>query len=474
VSLRAQLLAGLAVLVLAAVSSTGWLVLRVARGRLDAAEDERARVTVDQIARLLRLSYDGARPQGDDAARAALAARAHALVERGDARDLVVVDMHGAPLVGDPRSDGAIAAAAGGAPIVRHDGAELVVYASLGAGPAAALRARLGGDAALGAALASARRLLVGITLFDGGLVLLFGALFLRRVIGPLEALAGAARRVAAGEVDVPPVPSSGPDEVGRLTSDFNRMTASLRAQRDHLVAQEKLATVGRLAAGVAHEIGNPLAAILGYVEMLLADESAASPERRDMLARIRRETERIRAIVADLLEYSRPPSGAPEPVALAEVADAALSLLRPQARFRDVTVDARVPRDLPLAAGSSARLVQVLVNLLLNAADAMNGAGTITLTARPGADADAATVELRVTDTGPGVPAADRARIFDPFFTTKEPGRGTGLGLAISRSIVEVYGGSLTLAPSPSDDQPGATFVLKLPLTPSRDTSAE
>ena len=278
--------------------------------------------------------------------------------------------------------------------------------------------------------------------------------LFIRRVVGPLEALALAARRVADGELEAPPVEESvSGDEVARLIANFNRMTASLRSQRDTLVAQEKLATVGRLAAGVAHEVGNPLAAVLGYADLLLADTPKDAPSR-EMLERIRKETERIRAIVADLLDYARPPSGALEPVALRHAVDAAVSLLAPQARFRDVTVDNCVEADL-VARANDSRVLQILINLLLNAADAMGGKGTITVAGERRGEK----VELTVRDEGPGVQPADRAKIFDPFFTTKDPGQGTGLGLAISRSIAQVYGGNLELVAS----ERGACFALTL-----------
>src|SRR5439155_22256493 len=185
------------------------------------------------------------------------------------------------------------------------------------------------GDAEVARALHAARLLLVGVTLFDGGLVLLFGALFIRRVVEPIEALSGAARLVADGQLDLPPLPRPpSRDELAHLVDDFNRMTLSLRRQREQMVAQEKLATVGRLAAGVAHEIGNPLAAVLGYVDLLLHDEPPDGA-RRDTLERIRKETDRIRVIVAELLDYSRPVTGAVEAVRVGEAVEVALSISR-------------------------------------------------------------------------------------------------------------------------------------------------
>ena len=458
-SLRTRLLVGLAVLVLAAVSTAGWSVLTVARAKLHEAEDARAGVIGAELAALLQ------RGCADRCRAVELSALARALVDGGAVLQIVAVDgeRHLLAAAGagdttaaaDPRLGGALA----GVPSVARSGDVAFYYAPLRAQGrlAGAVRVRLPGDAEVARALHDARLLLVGVTLFDGGLVLLFGALFIRRVVGPIEALSAAARRVADGQLDLPPVPSKPThDELGHLIDDFNRMTLSLRRQREHLVAQERLVTVGQLAAGVAHEVGNPLAAVLGYAELLLHDEPIDG-SRRDALERIRKETERIRGIIAELLDYSRPVTGAVEPVRLAEAVELTLSLVRPQARFRDVEVTRQLGDELPPVATSQSRLVQVLLNLLLNAADAMDGRGTVTLRAFRDGDV----VALEIADSGPGVAAADRAQIFDPFFTTKEPGKGTGLGLSISRSIVEAYGGSLTLAAGDG----GATFVVRLPI---------
>jgi signal transduction histidine kinase len=177
------------------------------------------------------------------------------------------------------------------------------------------------------------------------------------------------------------------------------------------------------------------------------------------MLERIRKETERIRGIVADLLDYSRPAAEKPQPTRLSDHVASAVALLGPHPRFRGITVENQVSGELPLASAST-RIVQVLVNLLLNAADAMGGKGSVTVSAKL-LDADAG-LALFVRDRGPGVAEADREKIFEPFFTTKQPGQGTGLGLAISRSIAQAQGGDLLLART---DGPGATFVLRLPL---------
>jgi len=450
-TLRTRLLVGLAVLVVTAVLTSGWVLLLVAEARTDEAEQAQAKLQAVEAVRLLGAGLDPAQPLGAPSNRARLASARQALLDRGVVADVVVADEQGAVLAGDPRPDPELASARNvAAPsVTRREGARFV-YLPFGAGVA---RLRM---APSHATLGSARYLLVSVAALMTLLVLAFGAMFIRRVVGPLEALAAAADRVAAGELDVPPVHSGAQgDEVARLTQAFNHMTASLRGQRDQMVAQEKLATVGRLSAGVAHEVGNPLAAVLGYLDIMLPDEK--DPERRDMLERVRKETDRIRTIIADLLDYSRPVAVEREPVDLREAVETSVSLLRPQARFRAVEVHDAVPAELPRAAASSSRLTQVLVNLLLNAADAMHGAGAVHVDGR----ADDGHVTLTVRDTGPGVPAADRGRIFDPFFTTKEPGAGTGLGLAISRAIVDAMGGELTLT---DGHGPGATFAVRLP----------
>jgi signal transduction histidine kinase len=235
-------------------------------------------------------------------------------------------------------------------------------------------------------------------------------------------------------------------------------MTESLRAGRESLIRSEKLASVGRRAAGGAHEVGNPLAAILGYVEMLLRE----TPDRpidpslqKDILGRVRTETERIHRIIQELLEYARPTVEDRVPVDVRRIVDAAHSLALASGRAKTVELRVDVAEGTTVSA-SAGRLTQVLLNLFLNAADAMGGNGVVTVDARR----DGSRVVIGVTDDGPGVPADLRGKIFDPFFTTKDPGRGTGLGLSVSSAIVEGYGGTLRLVDAPR----GARFELSLP----------
>jgi signal transduction histidine kinase len=246
---------------------------------------------------------------------------------------------------------------------------------------------------------------------------------------------------------------------VNALAMAFNQMTASLAAQREQLIRTEKLASVGQLAAGVAHEIGNPLAAILGFVDILRAgvDHPVSPAEQRDMLDRVKAETQRIHRTIEDLLAYSRPSREEAQPTDALKILKASQGLLEPQKRFRMVRVVTEAPAEWPRVVVSPGRLQQVFVNLLLNAADAMDGEGTVTVSCHR----EERRVRISFNDTGPGVPSELRRKIFDPFFTTKPPGQGTGLGLAISRSILETFGGGLDLG---SNGGPGATFVVSLP----------
>jgi signal transduction histidine kinase len=267
------------------------------------------------------------------------------------------------------------------------------------------------------------------------------------------------------------PIEQTGPSELANLVDAFNQMIVSLASQREQLIRSEKLASVGQLAAGVAHEIGNPLAAILGYVDILRAELTSAgtlSPdERRDALERVKAETQRINRIIRDLLEYSRPSHEEATCIDPLRVVRSAEALLSPQARFRKIAV-VHLPADgpWPSVLVSPGRLTQVVVNLLLNAADAMEGEGTIEISCSAQGDR----ARLTVADEGPGIPAELQRKIFDPFFTTKAPGRGTGLGLSISRAIVESLGGTLELDPQA---QRGGRFVIDLPLARADGTPA-
>jgi signal transduction histidine kinase len=232
-----------------------------------------------------------------------------------------------------------------------------------------------------------------------------------------------------------------------------------LRTAQQQLIHGEKLASVGRLAAGVAHEIGNPLAAILGLLELLRAGDLSPS-DAQEFLDRVQRETERINGIIRDLLDFSRrhPEDEVPGQTADLRLAiDDAVNLLRPQKESKQITVEVAVAPHLRRVAAPQHRLTQVLLNLVLNAIDAIDGRGKVAIEARP---LDESTCLLRVIDDGPGIPATMLDRLFEPFTTSKPAGKGTGLGLAVSHALVEAMGGTISAY---NRAEGGACFELRL-----------
>ncbi len=309
------------------------------------------------------------------------------------------------------------------------------------------------------------------------GILVLSYALLTRLIVRPIADLTSAADRLARG-VEGARAEPGGAAELGQLAVTFNHMAADLSQERSalkarlaelerahealakkdaSLVRSEKLASVGRLAAGVAHEIGNPLTSILGLVD-LLEQGGLDEATQREFLRRIHAETDRIHRTIRDLLDFSRQgPEEAGGRASVAASVERAVSLAGPQKDMREVQVERRLPADALHVRMSEEHLVQVLLNLLMNAADAMSGTGRITIDVR----ADSAQVRLEVTDTGPGVAPEVEGRLFEPFVTTKPTGKGTGLGLAVCHSLIERAGGTIRVE---RPEAGGARFVVGLP----------
>lgn len=336
---------------------------------------------------------------------------------------------------------------------------------------------------------------LAALVVLDVVVFVAFGAHRIRRlVLDPLDGVVAATEAIASGDLSrrVPPGETM---EFARLSRSVNRMTSRLleeQAQRAHL---EKVASVGQLAAGVAHEIGNPLGAIAGYTHLLRRHVNGA-PDAAEALGGLERECGRIDRIMRGMLDYARPRRRIVEPVDLSAIAHQVVAMLREQGALRQLRVELWLQPDLPRIEGDAHELEQVLVNLLLNAVDATAGDGIVRVCARlapfqeiaAGASRrrgdqpsfaaardssarvrawlgaigePAAVVELVVADSGPGVPLSESERVFDPFYSTKEPGKGTGLGLAIVARIVEGVGGAVWVRQS---REGGAAFVMYFP----------
>lgn len=238
--------------------------------------------------------------------------------------------------------------------------------------------------------------------------------------------------------------------------------TRTLKQTQAQLIQSGKLAAVGTLAAGVAHELNQPLMIIRGYAQELLGDGRIADAETRDDLRRIEAQTTRMAAIITHLRDFSRQSTGRREATDLNRIVADALAFLHQQLKTRNIVVTQDVDPALPPVSVDSLQIEQVLLNLITNARDAIEATGTGAIAIRTQRASDGR-IALSVTDTGPGIPAEIQPRIFDPFFTTKEVGKGTGLGLSICYGIVDAHGGELTME-SPVADGRGARFTMRLP----------
>jgi signal transduction histidine kinase len=450
--LRAQIVLALSAVFLLSFALLGTAAVRLTRAAADAEQARAARLTADALGAALG---SGAPDQAD-------AARLLDALVRGQTVRAARLEWPGGLRVmrGEPGSGT-------GRFVTLANGARLTLWPS-----------GLPGRAAL--PLANLLLFYVGITGL-AVLVLTYFALT-HLIVRPLDRLTAGSEQLASRSLSVR-VPIAGAAEVARLATAFNHMAEQLRAERQaleqrlaelerttvelratqqQLVHGEKLASVGRLAAGVAHEIGNPLAAILGLVELLRAGGLDPN-ESQEFLRRIQAETERISGIIRDLLDFSRrePEDDlSTESSDLTSVVEDAVKLVRPQKESREVQIRVALTADVGRVVGPQAKLTQVVLNLLLNAVDALAGKGCVAIEAKREGDA----VLLSVRDDGPGIAAEMMDRLFEPFTTTKPPGKGTGLGLAVSHALVEGMGGTITATNPPTG---GARFDVKLRAAP-------
>ena len=242
---------------------------------------------------------------------------------------------------------------------------------------------------------------------------------------------------------------------VGR--SQILRDLTDVKMREEQIQQSERLATVGHMAAGVAHEVGNPLTAISSLVQV--CQRKTDDEFIQDQLKKVREHIQRINKIVRDLVDFSRPSSMQKEKVQINEIINSAVGLLKHDARCRNVKFELELSGRLDKIACVPDQIHQVLVNLLLNAVDAMQDVDqpqvTVSTMQKNGA------IELRVSDIGQGIKEENQSHIFEPFFTTKEVGSGTGLGLSVSHGIINKMGGSIDVE---SQYGTGATFIITLP----------
>jgi hypothetical protein len=358
---------------------------------------------------------------------------------------------------------------------------------------------------------------------FDALVLIIFGSFLLSRIlVKPIKDLVRLTQNISEGDFSQE-IEVTSKNEIGQLIGSFNRMierlkenqeslenyleslesaNKQLKQAQEELIRTEKLASIGRFAAGVAHEVGNPLGAILGYTS-ILQKERMDHEESKDYLKRIEKEIERINRIVRELLDFARPSKFEIREIEINKVIESTLSLLSYQKNFKNIEAQLDLEPNLPMIKGDESQLSQVFINIILNAIDAMPNGGVLTI--RTGthlvenldtgrlqriyprrrksdpmesdyyhmrkADPLAVLfkkfsegdrlVQIRISDTGIGIKKEDLENIFDPFYTTKAPDKGTGLGLSISLRIVESLGGEIKVE---SEVGKGTTFEVYFP----------
>lgn len=316
------------------------------------------------------------------------------------------------------------------------------------------------------AAYLTARELLdnlIGIALLLLVVAGVLGLVWARLITRPIERFSMATRIIAKGEFDIR-LPQNSRDEIGMLAGSFNRMTEELKVReaalthaQAALIQSEKMAAFGQLGAGIAHEVKNPLAGILGYAQLAMRKMEKDTPTYKH-LEIIEKETRRCKMIIENLMKFARQEKAEFTLLDLNQTVEESIALVDHQLTINRVSIDKRfspVPRIL----GNVNQLQQVMMNLMINAQQAMEpGGGTVTISTRP---IDGA-IELRVADTGPGIPREIQSKLFEPFFTTKPAGKGTGLGLSVTYGIVRDHKGEIRIESEPGQ---GASFVLTFPV---------
>lgn len=288
-----------------------------------------------------------------------------------------------------------------------------------------------------------------------------------RRISVPIKTLVSASREIARGNLDAR-VEITSSDELGELADSFNAMASALKQRdeqlkeftRSRIMESERLALIGQLAANVAHELNNPLQGIVTYSHLLL-ERTPGDNSTTQSVEKIVTQADRCRDIIRGLLDFSRQRKPDKTVCNINSVLQNCISLIENQALFLNIEIKEELEENLPLVVIDPSQIERVFINLIINAAEAMDGSGQLTLTTR--FDPVAHFIEVHFSDTGPGIPEENLERIFDPFFTTKDVRHGTGLGLAISYGIIKEHSGTISVD---SEVGNGTTFLIRLPVT--------
>lgn len=402
-------------------------------------------------------------------------------IERADAFQAVLIDARGNPVIGTVDADTDVRWAT--ATLQNFENLEDSASAVINIWDdnveyfAGAAKIEVGGlhvvtRISVSAAYLTARQLLSDLIIV--GLIIVFIAaisavVVSRKFTAPLESLSAAVRKIAKGDFDVK-VDISSRDEIGQLADSFNNMAnellereRSLKSAQLALVQSEKMAAVGTLSAGLAHEVKNPLSAVLGYAQ--LAKRKLSQPDViKKHLDIIENETRRCNEIIGNLMQFSRQEKGEFTDVTINEVVEKSVGIVDHQLGLKNVHVNMKLAPDIPEIIGNSNQLQQVLMNLAINAQQAMEpDGGTVDIATYFDND----NVYISVSDTGPGISEEVVEKIFEPFFTTKAAGEGTGLGLSVTYGIIRDHKGDIRVERA---DSGGARFVIALPLHITRE----
>lgn len=305
------------------------------------------------------------------------------------------------------------------------------------------------------------------ITLVGVVIAIFLGWLFTGRIMQPVTHLIRASAEISGGNLspDIGPISK---DDIGRLQKNFLVMTDALKEKEkrykveneSRLIQSEKQASVGKLAAGVAHEINNPLTAVLTFTHLILRRKDLPDEVRTD-LEIVKTQTERVRKIVKSLLDFSRQTVIKTESTEINQLIENSIELMKNQALMKDINLSFHGADNLPTLTLDQNQFQSVLINMIINALDATPSGGHIDIqTMQVDANKERG-VEITIADTGSGISPDDMDQIFDPFFTTKEVGEGTGLGLAVTSGIIERHGGTIKVR---SQTHKGTTFTIWLP----------
>jgi len=306
----------------------------------------------------------------------------------------------------------------------------------------------------------------VGITIAGAVFSTLIALLISRNISGPIKKLVSASEQLANGNLDAKVDLASG-DEFGKLAHRFNQMADVLRERDERLkefatkkiMESEKLAIVGQLAASVAHELNNPLTGIVTYSHLMLEKIPCDDPTRISV-EKIAGQADRCKDIIRGLLDFSRQRKPEKTLSNINSILRGCISLVENQAAFHNIQIVENYQDNLPLIVIDPSQIERVFMNLIINAGEAMNGGGKLTLATR--LNSDDRVVEVEFTDTGHGISEENMNKLFEPFFTTKDIAHGTGLGLAISYGIIKSHKGVISVE---SEVGKGTTFVVRLPL---------